>query len=94
VGGGARRGRRAARNGGLNPVPPGYAIEAGRAAVEVARRIGAQSVWSFTSVGNERSQAVMRRLGLRFVRYFDHPNIPDGQINAPARPLSTRPRRA
>jgi len=54
----------------------GYATEAGRAAVDVARRIGAQSVWSFTSVGNERSQAVMRRLGLSFVRYFDHPNIP------------------
>ena len=28
-----------------------YATEAGRAAVDVARRIGAQSVWSFTSVG-------------------------------------------
>jgi RimJ/RimL family protein N-acetyltransferase len=116
VGGGARRGRRAARHGGLNPVPPGiitgegleigwrlarhawgrgYATEAGRAAVDVARRIGAQSVWSFTSVGNERSQAVMRRLGLSFVRYFDHPNVPDGQSTRPhARPLSTRPRRA
>ena len=61
----------------------GYATEAGRAAVDVARRIGAQSVWSFTSVGNERSQAVMRRLGMRFVRYFDHPNIPDGQPTRP-----------
>jgi len=61
----------------------GYATEAGRAAADVARRIGAQSVWSFTSVGNERSQAVMRRLGLSFVRYFDHPNIPDGQSTRP-----------
>jgi RimJ/RimL family protein N-acetyltransferase len=82
---------------GRNPVPPdiitgegleigwrlarhawghGCATEAGRAAV-------AQSVWSFTSVGNERSQAVMRRLGLSFVRYFDHPNIPDGQSTRP-----------
>ena len=61
----------------------GAATEAGRAAVDVARRIGAQSVWSFTSVGNERSQAVMRRLGLSFVRYFDHPNIPDGQSTRP-----------
>jgi RimJ/RimL family protein N-acetyltransferase len=61
----------------------GYATEAGRAAVDVARRIGALSVWSFTSVGNERSQAVMRRLGLSFVRYFDHPNIPDGQSTRP-----------
>jgi RimJ/RimL family protein N-acetyltransferase len=61
----------------------GYATEAVRAAVDVARRIGAQSVWSFTSVGNERSEAVMRRLGLSFVRYFDHPNIPDGQSTRP-----------
>jgi RimJ/RimL family protein N-acetyltransferase len=61
----------------------GCATEAGRAAVDVARRIGAQSVWSFTSVGNERSQAVMRRLGLSRVRYFDHPNIPDGQSTRP-----------
>jgi RimJ/RimL family protein N-acetyltransferase len=56
----------------------GYATEAGRAAVDVARRIGVPSVWSFTSLGNHRSQAVMRRLGLGFVRNFDHPNIPDG----------------
>ena len=61
----------------------GFATEAGRAAVDVARRIGAQSVWSFTSVGNERSQAVMRRLGLSFVRYFDHPDIPDGHSMRP-----------
>ena len=61
----------------------GYATEAGRAAVDVARRIGAQSVWSFTAVGNERSQAVMRRLGLSFVRYFDHPNIPEGHVTRP-----------
>jgi len=54
----------------------GYATEAGRAAVDLARRIGAQSVWSFTAVGNQRSQAVMRRLGLSFVRYFDHPKYP------------------
>jgi hypothetical protein len=26
---------------------------------------------------------VMRRLGLSFVRYFDHPNIPDGQSTRP-----------
>ena len=67
----------------------GYATEAGRAAVDVARRIGAQSVWSFTSVGNERSQAVMRRLGLRFVRYFDHPNIPDGQSTRPTSSINS-----
>ena len=61
----------------------GYATEAGQAAVDVARRVGAQSVWSFTAVGNERSQAVMRRLGLSFVRYFDHPNIPEGHVTRP-----------
>ncbi len=61
----------------------GYATEAGRAAIDVARRIGARSIWSFTAVGNQRSQAVMRRLGLRFVRNFDHPNIPDGDSTRP-----------
>lgn len=61
----------------------GYATEAGQAAVDVARRINARSVWSFTSVDNQRSQAVMRRLGLSFVRNFDHPNIPDGNPTRP-----------
>ena len=61
----------------------GYATEAGRAAIDVARQVEAQSVWSFTSVGNERSRAVMRRLGLRLVRYFDHPNIPEGNATRP-----------
>ena len=61
----------------------GYATEAGRAAIDVARKIGARSVWSFTTVGNARSQAVMQRLGLSFVRYFDHPQVPDGH---PMRP--------
>ena len=104
MGGGACRGRRAARNGGAEPRPAGiitgeglevgwrlarpawghgYATEAGRAAIDVARRIGARSIWSFTSVGNQRSQAVMRRLGLHFVRNFDHPNIPDGDPTRP-----------
>jgi RimJ/RimL family protein N-acetyltransferase len=61
----------------------GYATEAGQAAIDVARRIDARSIWSFTSVGNQRSQAVMRRLGLRFVRNFDHPNIPIGDSTRP-----------
>ena len=61
----------------------GYATEAGRAAIDIARRIDARSIWSFTSVGNQRSQAVMRRLGLRFVRNFDHPNIPNGDSTRP-----------
>jgi len=30
-----------------------------------------------------RVEPVMRRLGLSFVRYFDHPNIPDGQSTRP-----------
>jgi RimJ/RimL family protein N-acetyltransferase len=61
----------------------GYATEAGRAAIDVARRIDARSIWSFTAVGNQRSQAVMRRLGLALVRNFDHPSIPDGDPTRP-----------
>lgn len=61
----------------------GYATEAGRVAIDVARRIDARSIWSFTSAGNQRSQAVMQRLGLTFVRNFDHPTIPDGHPTRP-----------
>ena len=61
----------------------GYATEAGRAAIDVARQIEARSIWSFTSADNQRSQAVMRRLGLGFVRNFDHPNIPDRDPTRP-----------
>jgi RimJ/RimL family protein N-acetyltransferase len=58
----------------------GYATEAGRAALEFAfNTLNLSEVVSFTSVLNLRSQAVMRRLGMRDVQQnFEHPLVPEG----------------
>lgn len=65
----------------------GYATEAARAALGVAfEAAGLAEIWSFTSVLNEPSQAVMRRIGLVEVARFDHPRIPAGH---PLRPHVT-----
>jgi RimJ/RimL family protein N-acetyltransferase len=62
----------------------GYATEAATAALDLAfSAVGLAEVWSFTSVLNEPSQAVMRRIGLSEVARFDHPRIPAGH---PLRP--------
>ena len=54
----------------------GYATEAATAALDVAfRGVGLAEIWSMTSVLNEPSQAVMRRIGLTEVARFDHPRI-------------------
>lgn len=59
----------------------GYASEAARAALRVAfTDLGLQEVVSFTAVSNQRSEAVMRRIGM--IRDpdgdFDYPTIPLG----------------
>lgn len=64
----------------------GYATEAALAAVDDGfARVGLEEIVSFTAVRNERSQGVMRRIGL--VRDpdgdFDHPAVPEGH---PVRP--------
>jgi len=62
----------------------GYATEAATAAIDVAfNRVGLAEICSFTSVINEPSQAVMRRIGLTEAFRFDHPRIPAGD---PLRP--------
>ena len=62
----------------------GYATEAAAAALDVAfSRLGLPEIWSFTSVLNEPSQAVMRRIGLTESFRFEHPRIPRGD---PLRP--------
>ena len=50
----------------------GYTTEAAGAALDVGLR-QAPEVVSFTAVANQRSERVMRRLGMRRVREFDHP---------------------
>jgi RimJ/RimL family protein N-acetyltransferase len=62
----------------------GFATEAAVAALGVAfDGIGLPEICSFTSVINEPSQAVMRRIGLTEFTRFDHPRIPVGD---PLRP--------
>jgi RimJ/RimL family protein N-acetyltransferase len=70
-----------------------YATEAGRAAVDVARESGpSQSGHSPRSATNARSRDATARVELcALLRPSQYPRR---AINAPARPLSTRPRRA
>ena len=64
----------------------GYATEAGRAVLAHAwDALALPGVVSFATVGNERSRAVMARLGMRYdpADDFDHPRLPPGH---PLRP--------
>jgi len=61
----------------------GYAPEAARACLAFAfGEIGLDEIVSFTSVVNERSRAVMRKIGMRRDRGgdFDHPRVPPGPL--------------
>ena len=57
----------------------GYATEAGKASLEFAfNNLNLNEVYSFTSIANKKSQAVMERLQLVNIQSnFDHPTIPD-----------------
>lgn len=59
----------------------GYATEAAKAVLDFGfDDVGFEEVVSFTAVPNVRSQAVMRRLGMRHdpADDFDHPVLPEG----------------
>lgn len=58
----------------------GYASEAARAAVHFAfNDLALDEVVAFTALGNQRSQAVMTRLGMRrAAATFEHPTVPAG----------------
>jgi RimJ/RimL family protein N-acetyltransferase len=59
----------------------GYATEAARAALDHGfEALGLGEIVSFTSVVNERSRAVMRRLGMHHdpAEDFDHPALEEG----------------
>jgi RimJ/RimL family protein N-acetyltransferase len=58
----------------------GYASEAAHAALRVGfEQIGLDEIVAFTVPGNQRSRAVMERLGMRAdPDLFDHPAVPEG----------------
>lgn len=61
----------------------GYAMEAASAALTFGfDQLALQQIVSFTAAINERSIAVMVRLGMRHdaAEDFDHPNVPDGHL--------------
>ncbi len=58
----------------------GYATEAAHASLRVAfEQLGLLEVVSFTAVGNQRSRAVMERIGMRNANQdFEHPGLAEG----------------
>ncbi|SDS43260.1 GNAT family N-acetyltransferase [Actinopolymorpha singaporensis] len=58
----------------------GYASEIGRAGLTFAfDQLGADEVVAFTERHNQRSRAVMERIGMRFVREFTSPGLQEGR---------------
>ncbi len=57
----------------------GLATEAARGALEAGfDRLDLAEIVSFTTLGNQRSRAVMQRIGMREASRFEHPSIPIG----------------
>lgn len=56
----------------------GYATEAANKALAIGfERFDLPDIYSFTTVSNQRSQAVMERIGMRDCKHpFMHPNLP------------------
>lgn len=55
----------------------GYAPEAANACFQFAKKeLSIPEIVSFTSLPNINSQRVMRKLGMEFVKEFDHPSVP------------------
>jgi ribosomal-protein-alanine N-acetyltransferase len=64
----------------------GYATEAARAVLSFGfEEAGLSEVVSFTTVANQRSRAVMERIGMRRdpADDFDHPGLPLGHPQRP-----------
>lgn len=62
----------------------GFATEAARAVLAYAfDELELAEVLSFTTVANERSRAVMERIGMEYALDFDHPNVPEGHPQRP-----------
>ena len=56
----------------------GFATEAAQACLAFGfNQLNLNDIVAFTAVQNTRSQAMMRRLGMSFSAYFDHPELDD-----------------
>jgi len=63
----------------------GFATELGRASIEWGRaELGLERIVAFTLPENERSRAVMERLGMTYVRDFRRKGLPHVLYEAPA----------
>ncbi|NMM54832.1 GNAT family N-acetyltransferase [Paenibacillus aquistagni] len=60
----------------------GYATEGAKACLHYGfSQLGFQSVHSFTAAINQPSQRVMNKLGMRYVKHFNHPRVePDSPL--------------
>ena len=57
----------------------GYAPEAALACLEYARKyLDIQTIFSFTSLPNLRSERVMQKIGMERMKEFNHPLVPQG----------------
>lgn len=55
----------------------GYAVEAAKACFALAKdKLGLDEIVAFTSLPNINSQRVMQKLGMQFVKEFEHPQVP------------------
>ncbi len=53
----------------------GYATEAAKGVIELARRSGIRRLYSFTAVVNRPSERVMQKIGMEKRGEFDHPSL-------------------
>lgn len=59
----------------------GYATEAAKAVIELAKGYGIKRLYSFTATINAPSERVMQKIGMKKVGEFDHPKLtPDSPL--------------
>lgn len=59
----------------------GYATEAAKAVLKLARKAGLKQLYSFTAKENKPSQRVMQKIGMILIGEFNHPYLlPDSPL--------------
>lgn len=57
----------------------GFATEGGKACLDFGfEKLSAKEIYAFTAVHNQRSENVMKKIGMIKLGLFDHPQIEDG----------------